>query len=93
MFKETPHSDPFYKREPQERHTNKKAFSYDKDSFEVIGRSNEMLYDSYPKYAEAEYNAHSCKEYAMAYTNTMLNRAQTEDNEIFAKKGMNRTEM
>jgi hypothetical protein len=68
-------SDPFYKREPQARPNDTKAFSLDKTGAEVVGRSNEILYSSYNDYAHAEYLSTSCHKYAEAFTKTMLDRA------------------
>ena len=68
-------SDPFYKREPQPRPNDTKAFSLDKNGAEVVGRSNEMLYDSYNDYSKADYLSRNCHKYAEAFTKTMLDRA------------------
>ena len=53
-------SDPFYKREAQARPNSSKAFSLDKNGAEVMGRSNDMLYDSFDEYSKADYLRTSC---------------------------------
>ena len=86
-------SDPFYKRQVQDRHSSTKAFSYDSSGADVVGKTNQMNLESYPNYNMSAGLNDSCLKYASAYTETMLTRAQVEDPEIFAKKGMNKHEM
>ena len=75
----------------QERDGGSKAFSIDKDM--LVGKSMGELYEGQSKYQEANSLYQSCLTYATAYTETMLTRAQVEDSEIFATKGMSKAEM
>ena len=50
-------------------------------------------YDAHKDFKDANELHTKCLVYATAYTETMLTRAQVEDPEIFAMKGMNKSEM
>ena len=59
----------------------------------MVGKSSADNLAEYPNYNHTKGLNDSCFKYASAYTETMLTRAQVEDPEIFAKKGMNKHEM
>ena len=43
-------SDPFYKRQVQDRHSSTKAFSYDMNGADIVGKSNQMNLEEYDNY-------------------------------------------
>ena len=77
----------------QDRHGRTKAFSYDNNSERLLGKSNEMLYNSHPEYQEVSGLHTQCVVYATCYTETMLQRAKVEDPGFFAKKGISKEEL
>ena len=74
-----------------EREADQKIFSQSNEK--LIGRTAQDIYRSYPDFSDADLKLEKCLEYANAYSMTVLNRAQIEDPEIFAVKGMNKEEL
>ena len=54
------------------RHGSTKAFSFDNNSAQLVGKSNIDLYNSYPEYKEVSELHKQCLTYATCYTETML---------------------
>ena len=75
----------------QDRHSRTKAFSY--DNSHLGGRTQLDTYNSYKDYKDVSTLHKTCILYATAYTETMLTRAKAEDPDIFAMKGMSKSEM
>ena len=75
----------------QPRTGDSKYFSFDADN--LGGKTNEERYQKDPNYSTAHELYKKCNIYALAYTEVMLHRAKAEDPEIFAKKGMSKSEM
>ena len=74
-----------------ERPSYMKPFSEDPKQMQTA--SNKEMYDKHPMYKDATRLHKNCLMYAAAYTETMLTRAKAEDPEIFALKGMSKSEM
>ena len=75
----------------QDRSNASKPFSMGHGK--LVGRSAKDLYMADKDFKDADDLHTKCLVYASAYTETMLTRAQVEDPEIFAVKGMNKSEM
>ena len=75
----------------QERKSSSKPFS--QSNADLAGRSTSDEYRKHPNYVESTALHKSCITYATAYSETMLTRAQVEDPEIFAMRGMSKQEM
>ena len=75
----------------QERDNTNKAFSKPHES--LGGKSIQDEYKKNGSWVEANTLYKSCLLYAAAYSETMLTRAKAEDPEIFATKGMSKSEM
>ena len=59
----------------------------------LLGKSGKEDYDKFPHYRATADAESKCIMMATAYTETMLTRAKLEDPEIFAVKGMSKSEM
>ena len=68
-----------------------KAFA--ESSTNLKAASTKELYESDPMFKDANRTYKNCLMYAAAYTETMLTRAKAEEPEIFALKGMSKSEM
>ena len=75
----------------QDRKSYTKPFSQENQL--LRGKSVSMEYEKYPDYVESNTLHKACITYATAYTETMLTRAQVEDPEVFAMRGMSKQEM
>ena len=75
----------------QERDNTNKAFSFKHAS--LGGKSTQDEYKQQGSWVDANTLYRNCLMYATAYTETMLTRAKAEDPEIFATKGMSKSEM
>ena len=75
----------------QERPPVSKPFSMDMSM--VGGKSQKEDFDKSPAFKTTDGLFKKCLIYAAAYTETMLTRAKVEDPEIFAVKGMSKSEM
>ena len=73
------------------RSTKSKPFTFSHKEFQQ--KSESIKYKEDPVYSEANDAHTACMIYANAYTETMLTRAKVEDPEIFAMKGMSKSEM
>ena len=73
------------------RTSKDKPFSAENDALK--GKSTFDSYQAYPDFKDVSDVHNKCVTYATAYTETMLTRAQVEDPEVFAMKGMNKSEM
>ena len=74
-----------------DRSSEQKPFSF--NNKDLIGKSTADSYRSFPHYKDASDLHKQCITYATAYTETMLTRAQVEEPEVFAMKGMSKHEM
>ena len=74
-----------------ERDGEEKAFSVGPHA--IGGKSGREDYDKYDEFKASSDVARKCMMMATAYTETMLTRAKVEDPEIFAMKGMSKSEM
>ena len=75
----------------QPRDPGSKYFSFDQE--QLAGKSMQEKYKEDVNFRAAHELHKKCTVYALAYTEVMLNRAKAEDPEIFAKKGMSKSEM
>ena len=81
--------NPNYLKQP--RDGDSKYFSFKGE--DLAGKSLDENYKKDVNFATVHDLHRKCNLYALAYTEVMLLRAKTEDPEIFAKKGMSKSEM